>query len=147
MRIHFGIAAFVVLCLASCSRQETQTSIPAAEAEPSALLTQLVSENPKASASAHVELVRKGESILPALIQEMNNDQHISGEQNQKKLSDPKWKNRMRIAGVIQEISKQDFAVYTSAHGWSPDHSFNLINKWWNKREGTPNKTIERDSR
>jgi hypothetical protein len=37
----------------------------------------------------------------------------------------------MRLASVIQGISKQDFLVNTTAHGWDADVSFNMINAWW----------------
>lgn len=83
-------------------------------------------------------LVSRGENVLPHLIEEMNKPDYISQEQNTiKKLGDPKWINRIKLAGVIQDISKQDFAVNTTAHGWNPDHSFDLINTWWKSQPAT----------
>ncbi|MDF3131246.1 hypothetical protein P0Y35_18725 [Kiritimatiellaeota bacterium B1221] len=89
--------------------------------------------------AAKRKLVSKGVEVLPILIQEMNDSQYISEELDHKVLGDQKWQKRILIAGVIEDVSEQDFSVRTTAHGWNPDYSFDLINEWWKKRGSSLN--------
>jgi hypothetical protein len=110
-----------------------------------AFLAQLTSTNLNDSARASLALVKIGKSILPRLIEEMNKPAYLSQEITLKKLGDPKWVQRMRIANVIEDMTGKNFLVRTSAHGWNPDCSFDAINGWWEKRKSETNDVLKTD--
>ncbi|MDA3874173.1 MAG: hypothetical protein PF795_09450 [Kiritimatiellae bacterium] len=118
----------LALAFASWARHDTRD-----------ILQQYLSDNLDDRFTAKRTLVAKGTEVLPVLVQEMNDSQYISEELNLNKLEDPKWQKRMLIARLIEEVSEQDFSVRTTAHGWNPDYSFDLINKWWKEHGSTSN--------
>ena len=131
------VCSFVV-ALVSCAAKRPTTTAPASASSVQTLLSGLLSTDTDEVVQAHRALVNRGEDVLPELIEEMNKPDYLSHEQNTiKKLGDPRWINRMRLAGVIQDISQQDFSVRTTAHGWDPDYSFDLINTWWKSQPAT----------
>lgn len=130
------LCVMVLLCLQARAedRKEVEEKEPATEPS-TELVKQLLSGDAEKSAAAHVKLVRQGERVLPLLIETMNDPKYASTEVDLKKLGDPKWIARMTIARAIQAAAKVEFDVNTTASGWNPDHSFELINKWWKARQ------------
>jgi hypothetical protein len=98
------------------------------------LLPLLTSTNFPDRTKAHLELMRLGPPVLPALVSEMNKTNYISDRVAQNKLTDERWGMRMSVAMAIEDISGQDFKCKTSVHGWTPDYSFNAINDWWTNK-------------
>ena len=132
------IVCSLAVALVSCAAKRPTTTAPASPSSFQTLLSGLLSTDTNEVVQAHMALVSRGDNVLPELIEEMNKPDYISQEENTiKKLGDPRWINRMRLAGVIQDISKQDFSVTTTAHGWDPDYSFDLINTWWKSQPAT----------
>jgi len=118
---------FVCLILAGCATDPNNHNKESIDI----LVMQLCSDDISVSSSAHLKLKSKGTEILSILVLEMNKNKYKSEIEGIEKLNDPKWQKRMKIAGIIQEISGEDFSVYTSTQGWNPDFSFDEINKWW----------------
>jgi hypothetical protein len=83
---------------------------------------------------AAAQIMELGTSVLPVLLAEMNKTHYLSDDASPRRVIDHQWLMRMRLAHLVEDISREDFKCKSTVHCWSRDYSFNAINDWWTNK-------------